>query len=164
VTLQPEPTPSDIERLVAANAASNATMQRLVENVRMDADNRERKIELLERESRQIRRLLLLVGIAIALLFALALVNALSIQEARRNAARTAGIADSVASTNTLLLSCFDVASECAKLNAKAQKAQNDDLKAYQLTVAYCQAAGGDEDALLACVKKRYPTGPELPK
>lgn len=156
-----------VEQLVAANAASNATMSRLVEKVRVDAEKREHKIELLENESRQIRRLLIMVGVAIALLLIVGAFNAYNTAQARRNAEQTASAARDAASTNKLLLGCFDVNSECAKLNAQKQKEFLDEIKLYELTALYClrlNTAQEDPEGkqFLACLKRLYPGGPEL--
>lgn len=157
----------EVERLVAANAASNATMTRLVDRVREESARRERKIELLEKESRQMRKLLIMVGFAIALLLAIAAFNASNIHQARKNAANTAAAARDAASTNKLLLGCFDVNSECSKLNAQKQKEILDEIKLYELTALYCvRTQPREEDPegkkFLDCVKRLYPTGPEL--
>lgn len=156
-----------VEELVAANAASNATMSRLVDNVRKDAQKREQKIELLENESRQIRRLLVMVGVAIVLLLVVGAFNAYNTAQAKRNAEQTAQAAKDAASTNQLLLGCFDVNSQCSKLNAQKQKELLDEIKLYELTALYCvrlnpavEDPKGDE--FLACVKRLYPTGPHL--
>lgn len=156
-----------VEELVAANAASNATMTKLVDKVRDDAMKREQKIELLENESRQIRRLLIMVGVAIALLLVVGGFNAYNTAQAKRNAEQTAQAAKDAASTNQLLLGCFDVKSQCSKLNAEKQKQILDEIKLYELTALYClrvhsaveDPKGGE---FLACVKRLYPTGPHL--
>lgn len=157
----------EVERLIAANAESNSTMRSLVEKVRQDASMREKKIELLENESRQIRRLLVMVGVAIALLLVVGSFNAYNTAQTRRQAAQSAQVAKDVASTNTLLLGCFDVRSECSKLNAEKQKQILDEIKLYELTALYCLRTNNAQQdpegkEFLACLKRLYPTGPIL--
>lgn len=157
----------EVERLVQANAASNATLTKLVDKVRIDAEHRERKIELLEADSRRNRRILLLVGVAVALLLTLAIVNAFSIQAARRNAAQTAAAAKTAQDTYQLLYGCFDPNSECAKLNNDSQKRLLDEIKLYELTAFYCErehpeAVDPDSTRFFACLNRLYPDGPQL--
>lgn len=157
----------EVERLAVATAASNVTMTRLVEKVSQDAEKRERKVELLEAEARQLRQLLLMVGIAIALLLIVGAFNAYNTAQTRKQADQSAQIAKDSASTNRLLLGCFDVNSQCSKLNAEKQKQILDEIKLYELTALYCvrtnpaQADPKGED-FLACVKRLYPAGPTL--
>ena len=157
----------EVERLVAANAASNATMTRLVDKVRIDAEKRERKIELLERESKQMKRLLAMVGAAIAILLIVEFFNAYNVSQARKHGQYIANAARDAAATNTLLLGCFQPDSECSKRNAEQQKKILDEIKLYELTALYClrintaqEDPNGSE--FLACVKRLYPTGPTL--
>lgn len=157
----------EVEKLVAANAASNATMQRLVDKVRVDAEKRERKIELLERESQQIRRLLIMVGVVMAIVMLIAFFNLYNTTSTRKQAQQSAQTAKTVAATNSLLLGCFDVNSQCSKANAEQQKKILDEIKLYELTALYClriNTAQSDPEGkdFLACVKRLYPTGPTL--
>jgi nitrogen fixation-related uncharacterized protein len=172
---EPEPLPRarpdaarEVDNLIAANAASNATLTRLVDKVREDAANRERKIELLEAESKQMRRILIGVSITAAALVVLALFNAITISQARHNAQQTANAARDAASTNKLLLGCFTPESECSRLNAEQQKAFLNEIKKYELVGFYCLRTNTvTEDPngtkLTACINRLYPGGPQLP-
>lgn len=156
-----------VESLVAANAASNATMLRLVEGVREDAHLREKKVDLLERGLQQTHRLLLMVGVTIILMIGLGVANALNINAARHNAAVTAATAKDANGTYALLLDCLNSRGECGKLNAENGKKTLDEVKLYELTVLYCvriNPAADDPkgDLFIDCVSRLYPGGPVL--
>jgi hypothetical protein len=162
-----DPRAVEVEQLVQANAASNATLRNLVEKVQLDAGNRERKIELLETESKQIRKLLALVGLAVVLLLGLAVVNLIGISQARESAATSAAAARDAQSTNNLLYGCFEPNSQCAQQNKKTQTQILDEIKVYTLSAIYCSrenpsAQDATNNAFLSCLKRIYPNGPTL--
>ena len=158
-----------VDNLVRANAESNSTMMRLVEGVRKDSYMREKKIDLLETGLKQIHRLMLMVGVVLAVLVALAVINATNINDARRNAAVTADTAKDAHDTYALLHDCLNAKGECGKQNAAAQTKLLDEIKLYDLVTLYCarinpQLADPQGAGFLACVKDLYPTGPALPR
>jgi hypothetical protein len=158
---------SQVDDLVRANAKSNATMMRLVEKVREDAQMRGRKVELLDQSMRQTRRLLIMVAATLVLLMGLGVVNAVNLNDARHNAAVTAATAKNADSTYTLLLDCLNARGECGKLNAQSQKRLLDEVKLYELTVLYCVrinplVADPRGAQFIKCVNELYPGGPQL--
>jgi hypothetical protein len=156
-----------VEDLVAANVASNATMLKLVEKVREDSYMREKKIDLLEEGLKQTHRLLAMVGAVLVLMLALGVINAVNIYDARRNAAVTAKTAQDANGTYALLLDCLNSRGECGKLNAENAKKTLDEVKLYELTVLYCvrinpALADPKGDQFIDCVTRLYPGGPIL--
>jgi hypothetical protein len=126
-----------MEQLIQANAESNATMVELIEGVRRDGQARNRKVDLLEAQQRQMKRLFLLAVAAIACLLLLAVFNAFSLTSTRRNTAQT-------------------------KVVAEQQVGLIQEVKRYQLTIFYCarvnpQPTDPSGEAFLACVAKAYP-------
>lgn len=157
-----------VERLVSANAESNATMRSLVERVREDAHMRERKIDLLEDGLHQTRRLLLLVGVVLVLILGIGIINAVNIGQGRRNAEATARVARDAQATYALLLGCLDATSPCGRANAETTKQALDKIKQYELIIIYCARSNPrdkDEDgtAFIACINRLFPGGPSLP-
>lgn len=158
-----------LDELVHANADSNETMIRLVEQVRKDAEARNKKVDLLELGQRQTAKLLIMVAIVLLLVFGVGVINAVNISQARRNAAVTAGIAKDASATNTTLLDCLNARGECGKLNAEQQRKVLNEVKKYELTGFYCartnpQPTDEQGAALLACMNRLYPGGPTLNK
>lgn len=156
-----------VEALARANAASNATLLRLVDRVREDAHMRERKVELLEEGQTQTRKLLVLVSAVLAALVIIGIINAVNIHDTRQNAATVAATANDAQRTYTLLLGCLDVNEPCGKNGAERTKESLEEIKLYELTVLYCvrinplvQDPGGDK--FLECVNRLYPGGPQL--
>lgn len=157
-----------MERLIRANTESNETMHTLIERVRQDAQMRERKIDLLEDGLHRTRQLLLLVGVALVLLLGIAGVNAIAIQQGRKNLAATAEVAQQAKDTYALLYGCIDATGECGRQNAAKTKEALDKIKQYEVIVIFCARSNprdGDEDGtkFLACVERLYPGGPTLP-
>lgn len=158
-----------VEHLVAANEESNATMRRLVERVREDADMREKKIDLLELGLVRTKRLIIMVGAVLIIMVSIGVTNAINLNDARRNAAATAAAARDAKATYAILYDCLNQQGECGRQNAAESKRLLDEVKLYELTVLYCvrinpQIADPQGDDFLDCVKRLYPTGPELPK
>lgn len=176
-TPEPDPAPrvrprreplDPVERLVSANAESNATMRNLVERVREDAHMRERKIDLLEDGLHQTRRLLLMVGVVLVIVLGIGIINAINITQGRRNAEATAQVARDAQATYALLLGCLDTTSPCGRSNSEKTKEALDRIKQYELIVIYCARSNPrdkDEDgsAFIACVARMFPGGPSLP-
>lgn len=169
-----EPQPNDrlhealaLEELIRANAESNATMAALVERVQEETKARDRKLEQLAKNNREMHRLGWLIVVSMALLLVMAAINAFNIGQARKNAGVTAKIARDTRSTNQTLLDCLNAAGQCGKQNAQQQKTILDEIKKYELTVIYCartnpqqvDATGGK---FIACVDRLYPGGPDL--
>lgn len=73
-----------IEDLVAANASSNETMLALVESVRKETAARDRKIDVLEKNHRQMNYLVLAVCAAVVLMLGLGIANAFNIATTRK--------------------------------------------------------------------------------
>lgn len=127
-----------IDELVAANRRSNATMVALVDEVRREADARDRKIAVLEKNNRQTAFVMVMVAVMTLLLLGLAIVNALAIDSTRDQAARLEDIA-----------------------------AVTDTVKQYELTGFYCirtnpATADPEGEAFLDCMERLYPGGPML--
>jgi hypothetical protein len=163
------PAERHIEQLVRANQESNDTMRRLVDNVRHDAEMREKKINLLEAGIQQTHRIIWMVGVVFLLLIGLAIVNAVNLTRARQQASVTARTARDANRTYALLLDCLNDRGECGSRSAAANKAVIDDVKRHQLAVIYCarihpQAADPDAQQFLKCVAQIYPGGPTLGK
>jgi len=179
VTTTPEPpTPESgrrrgpgadpMERLVQANAESNETMHSLIERVRDDAKMRERKIDLLEDGLHRTRQVLGLVALALLVLLIVGGINAVNINNGRKNLDATGAVAKQAAATYALLYGCIDSTGECGKRNAENTKEALDKIKQYELVVIYCARSNPrdrDEDGakFLACIVKLYPGGPTLP-
>lgn len=156
-----------VEQLVAANQASNDTMRKLVENVREDAYLREKKIDLLEQGLKQTHKVLLLCVVSVILMMIIGVINAANISSARHNAAVTAQTATDAARTYAILADCLNQAGACGRNNAKNTVRVLDEIKKYELTVIYCArtnplAEDPEGGKFIACVKRLYPTGPEL--
>ncbi len=157
-----------VERLAKATVTSNETLARLAEEIRADADARERKVALLEIGQRQNRKLLSIGAIILGLLFIIAAINATNIGRASRQASVTADIARDSQNTYQLLLGCLDVNAPCGKQNADLTRTILGDLKTFNLTVIYCarsnpSAEDRSGDKFFACVEKYYPDAPNLP-
>lgn len=168
-----EPQPSRLhealalEELIRANAESSETMAALVESVHEETAARDRKLEQLAENNRQMHRLAWLLAAAMAVLMVMAVVNAVNISTARRSASQTADIARDARSTNQLLLDCLNATGSCGKQNAQAQKKILDEIKKYELTVIYCartnpQQLDDSGSKFIACVDRLYPGGPDL--
>lgn len=156
-----------LEELIRANAESNATMASLVERVQEETAARDRKLEQLARNNREMHRLGWLMVACMAVLVILAVFNAVNIATARTNAAQTAAIARDSRSTNELLLDCLNAAGTCGKANAQQQRKILDEIKKYELTVIYCartnpQNLDESGNKFIACVDRLYPGGPDL--
>lgn len=149
-----------IEDLVAANNKSNATMLALVENVRQETVARDRKIDVLERNHRQVNFLIAAVCMAIVVLLALGITNAINLASARRQQEQTKEI-------NSTLLDCVRATGECGQLNSARQAAILQSVKQYELTGFYCirinpATADPKGQAFLDCMERLYPGGPTL--
>lgn len=149
-----------IEDLVEANQASNATMLALVDHVRKETEARDRKIEVLEKNHKQTRVLVLLMGFTAIVLLGLAVVNAVNISAAREQQ-------DQVKDLNGIMLDCVNSTGACGQANAVQQARILDSVKQYELTGFYCartNPANVDPkgEDFLACMARLYPGGPTL--
>jgi hypothetical protein len=158
-----------LNELVAANDRSAAAMMGLVDEVRRDADLRDRKVDLLERSHRDMRRLLVLVAAGLVVILTLGITNAVNLLNARRNAAATAAIAKDTRETNKLLFDCLNSQGECGRRNAQANKQRLDEIKRYNLVLVHCSRSIVREssqdyegDKLVACITTFYKDGPTL--
>lgn len=157
-----------VEELIAANVASNATMVHLVEEVQRDADLRGRKVELLQEEARQTRKQIFIASIGIVLMLVIGVANAINLNDARHNAAVTAATARDANGTYTLLLDCLNPDGVCGKRSAAQSARTLDEIKKYELIVLYCvrinpALADPKGEAFIDCVNRLYPGGPQLP-
>ncbi len=158
---------SAVEELIRANVESNATMVDLVERVRVESEVSSRKVEVLEENQRQARKLLLMVAALLALMVLVGVVNAVNIGIARENAEVTARTAKDAGGTYKLLFGCLNPEGDCAKQSAQKSRAVLDEVKQYELTILYCvrlnpQAEDPKGLKFLACVERLYPGGPKL--
>lgn len=156
-----------IEELVVANEESNRTMLSLVEGVHQETAARDRKVDALDRNLKQMRWITRLFGFAIVVLMAVGVFNAINLNKQRRNQQQIKDIAASTESTNRTLLECLNATGECGKVNAENQGRILDSVKRYELTVVYCgrtnpQPVDPKGDKFLACIARLYPGGPTL--
>lgn len=156
-----------MEELVRANADSNKTMVTLVEHLKAETEARDRKIDIVAKNTKSMQRLAMALIGAVAILLVIAAINASNIAVARKNAATTAAIAKDSRSTNTTLLDCLNSTGACGRLNAEQQRKTLDEVKRYELTVIFCARSNpitvdADGDKFLACVHRLYPGGPDL--
>lgn len=156
-----------VEQLVAANEESNRTMVALVEGVRRETEARDRKVESLDNNLRQMRWVTGLVAGAIVILLTIGVFNAINLASARRSAQQTKAIAASTDQTNRTLLDCVNSTGACGQINAANQAKILDTVKQYELTVIYCArtnpaAVDLKGEKFVACVAKLYPGGPTL--
>lgn len=156
-----------LEELIRANNTSASVMQRLVNHVEKETDARNRKVDALERNGHQLRRLMVLNLVAVALMIAFGAINAVNIGVARRQQAQASALARQVAATNSLLLDCLNSTGHCGQVNQANQKRILDEVKRYELTVIYCartnpQQIDKDGTAFFMCIHRLYPTGPAL--
>lgn len=156
-----------VEKLAAANDASNKTLLNLVQRVAEDARIREKKVQMLDAGMKQTRMLLIMLGIGLILLVGLGIANFANIAEARRNAEVVAHAAKDAKGTYDLLYGCFQPDSDCAKRSAQQQKVSLDEIKKYELTGFYCArtnpaVADPNGDAFIECMNRLYPGGPQL--
>lgn len=144
---------SAVEQLVAANEDSNRTMMALVDSVRQETAARDRKVESLDKNLRQMQWVTVLVGVAILILLTIGVVNAFNLAATRR--------------TNHTLLDCVNSTGICGQINAANQAKILDTVKLYELTVIYCARTNPANidpkgDKFVECVTKLYPGGPAL--
>lgn len=149
-----------IEGLAAANMSSNATMLALVHEVRAETEARDKKIDLLERNHRQMQWLVVAVCCATVLMLTLGVVNAV-------NLASTRSQQDQVKDINHTLLDCVNSTGSCGQINASNQQKIVDEVKKYELIGFYCirnNSAASDPrgENFLKCMNKLYPGGPQL--
>ncbi len=149
-----------MEDLVAANQASNATMVGLIESVRKETAARDRKVDELDRNTKQLRKITIAAVIVCVLLLCMAFFNAYNVVGTRQ-------IAERSDQTNDLLLDCLNSRGQCGQFNAQQQKQVLDEVKKYNLTGFYCirnNPATEDPNAakFVACMERLYPGGPKL--
>lgn len=151
---------SAIDELIAANEASNQSMLALVDSVRAETVARDRKIEVLEKNHRQLNWVIAAVCVAVVLMLGLGTVNAINLSQAR---AQT----EQVQQINGTLLDCVNSTGACGKANAVLQQRFLDSVKQYELTGFYCirNNPGSDDpkgENFLKCMERLYPGGPTL--
>lgn len=156
-----------LEELIRANAESNDTMKNLVDHIQAETDARDRKIDELARNTRSMHRMAIALACAMAILIGIAIINATNLAAGRKNAARTAAIAQDTRQTNETLLDCLNSRGKCGSYNAAQAALTLDEVKKYELTVIYCARTNPlTEDPkgvkFIACVERLYPGGPEL--
>lgn len=158
-----------LAELSRSTTESTSTMEGLVEQVRRDADARELKIQVLERNLSRMQRLQNLVLVGLAGLLILGVFSAISLNQARRNALVTANIARDSQGTYGLLADCLDqVHGTCGKRTAAQTAAVLAQIKQYELTVIFCARSHPSVDdrdgaKFTTCVNTLYPGGPQLP-
>ncbi len=149
-----------MEELVAANKSSSATMINLIESVRKETSARDRKVEELEANTKQLRKFTIVAVVVCFLLLCMAIFNAV-------NVVGTRDIAKDTQRTNDTLLDCLNSTGQCGQFNAQQQKLVLDEVKKYNLTGFYCirnNPATEDPKAekFVACMERLYPGGPKL--
>lgn len=149
-----------VEDLAEANERSNQTLLSLVQRLGRDAAVREKKVDLLEHNVKQTRKITIMVVIALVLLIPIGIINAININNAQHAARDSAG-------TFNLLLDCLNPQGECGKRSSTRSANLLEEIKRYELTVIFCartNPAIDDEDGeeMLACVNRLYPGGPQL--
>lgn len=158
-----------IAELSRSTTESTSTMEHLVEQVRRDANAREKKIQVLEVTLDRTRRLQQFMGAGLVLLLALAVFNASTLSAVRANALVSADIAKDSQGTYRLLLDCLDqVHGACGKQTAVQTAKLLEQIKQYELTVIFCartHPAVEDPDGVKfrVCVNQLFPGGPQLP-
>lgn len=143
-----------MDHLAEANAASNATMLNLVEEVRRETAARDRKVDALDRSLKQMRWLTVLLGVAIAMLLTLGVINAVNLNSNR--------------DTNRVVLDCVNGVGTCGQVNRANQDRLLDEVKRYNLIGFFCirnNPASEDPKAekFVQCMNRLYPGGPQLP-
>lgn len=156
-----------IEELVTANAESNKTMLNLVNRVREETAARDRKVDALERTTRQMQWVIGSAAVLIAVLLVLAVFNAINLNETRKSQKTVAAIAESTQETNRTLLDCVNSTGQCGQVNQANQAKILDTVKLYELTVIYCARTNPQNvdpmgNKFVACVSQLYPGGPTL--
>lgn len=156
-----------LEELIASNNHSNTTMVALVEQLKRDTELRDRKIEVLTANGRQMRKMTIALVACMVVLLGIAVFNATNLASQRRNAAATARIAMDTRNTNELLLDCLNSTGNCGKSNADQQRRFLDEVKRYELTGFYCirtnpALADPKGEQFLKCMNRLYPGGPQL--
>lgn len=149
-----------LEDLAAANMASNETMLRLVEEVRADTVARDKKIDLLERNHRQMRWLVVAVCCAVVVMLGLGITNAV-------NLAQASDQQNQIKEINHTLLDCVNSTGSCGQVNAQNQAKILEEVKKYELIGFYCirnntAATDPKGENFLKCMNKLYPGGPQL--
>jgi hypothetical protein len=156
-----------VEHLVAANEESNRTMRALVEGVKHETEARDRKVEALDKNYRQLRWVIVLVGFSTMVLMVIGVINAINLNSARKSNQQAKNIAAGVAATNQTLLDCVNSTGTCGQVNAANQAKILDTVKLYELTVLYCARTNPRDvdatgDKFLKCVNDLYPGAPQL--
>lgn len=149
-----------IDDLIAANESSNRSMLALVESVRQETAARDRKIDVLEKNHRQMNYVMAAVCAAIAVMLALGTVNAINLASGRAQQ-------EQIRQLNGVMLDCVNSTGACGQANAVQQARILDSVKQYELTGFYCLrnnpgTADPKGEAFLACMKRLYPGGPTL--
>lgn len=149
-----------MEDLAAANVSSNATMLALVETVRRETEARDRKVDILERNHRQLRWLVGAVCFAVVVMLVLGAINAYNLASTKEQQEQIKGI-------NHTLLDCVNSTGDCGQINAAQQAKILDEVKKYELIGFYCirrntaaEDPGGEN--FLKCMAALYPGGPTL--
>jgi hypothetical protein len=142
-----------VEHLVAANQESNRTMMALVDGVRRETVARDRKVESLDKNFRQMQWVTVLVGAAILVMLVVGVFNAFNLAATRK--------------TNHTLLDCVNSTGSCGQANQANQAKILDTVKLYELTVLYCARTNPRDvdpngDKFIACVNTLYPGAPQL--
>lgn len=155
-----EPLIAAIEGLNSHTQEQTTSIQGLAAAVLGEAEARDRKVETLQRLTTIMVRLTGILLIGILLLIGIGAVNLY-------NTSRTNNVARSVASTNSLLLSCLQPNTPCSNTSAAAQKAQNDQIRQTVFVLFVCSRLNpsdpntpdpsGNTARLVACVKTYYP-------
>lgn len=152
---------------MAANHESNQTMLTLIDRVREETAARDRKVDSLDKNLRQMRWVTGLVASAIVILLTIGVINAINLSSARKSAKQTKDIAAATSATNRTLLDCVNSRGACGQVNAANQGKILDTVKLYELTVIYCARTNPSNvdpkgDKFVQCVAKLYPGGPVL--
>lgn len=158
--MMPDESTDPLERAAEAVSSLSLSVLRLTSEVKAAETLREEKIRWLQRA-------VSVAGIAIGVLIILAITNFTMLNQTRSAAATSA-------STNTLLLGCFQPHSQCSDENAKKTASVFNQIRQTQFVIAICQRSTplpsnptpADVDRatekLVACVQAYYP-GFKLP-
>lgn len=157
---QPWDSGAALDSLVAATSRSNWTMTALLEEIRLAAEARDKKIAAIEEAAEQSRLLSYLATGGLVLLLILGVVTLYNVSLTNSQNADIAGI-------NETLLDCVNSTGDCGRVNAASQAKILDTVKQYELTGFYCirtnpAAMDPTGEALLACMERLYPGGPTL--
>lgn len=151
----------EFDSLVEANNESNRTMLALVNTVRAETAARDRKVDALDRNIRQMRLVIVMVAATIVVLLTIGVFNAINLNQTRESQHQ-------VEALNQTVLDCVNGTGDCGRINAQNQDRVLNEVKKYNLIGFYCirnnPATDDPQGAdFLQCMARLYPGGPTLP-